>query len=209
MAKDKSKFQLNKGVDHTFDISKGGKRKFDLRKDEDEPVVVAEKSTATHNPQPNEETIEKSSNGGKKWIWIILAIAIVAILIWMFLPDSKESSDEPVAIETEGVSSVETSEDTDSEMSTNDEVTIDEQEETSSMSSPSTDDSSHEASASQPAVPNIPNSNSISVSNELEQEALKVIRGDYGIGQERKNRLGDKYQPIQNRVNELKREGVF
>lgn len=47
------------------------------------------------------------------------------------------------------------------------------------------------------------------VSNDIEAEAMKVIRGDYGIGQERKDRLGDKYQPIQNRVNELKREGVF
>lgn len=208
MSKEKNKFQLNKGGDHNFDISKGGKRKFDLTKDQDEPVVVAEKSTATHNSQPNEETTEKSSNGGKKWIWIILALAVVAILIWIFLPDSKKSSDEPVAIETEGVSSIESSEDTDSEMSTNDKVTIDEQEETSSMSSPSIDDSSYEISATQQTVPNTPNS-SISISNELEQEALKVIRGEYGIGLERKNRLGDRYQPIQSRVNELKREGVF
>lgn len=47
------------------------------------------------------------------------------------------------------------------------------------------------------------------VSNDVEAEAMKVIRGDYGIGQERKNKLGDKYQTIQNRVNELKREGLF
>ena len=33
--------------------------------------------------------------------------------------------------------------------------------------------------------------------------AMKVIRGDYGVGQERKDRLGAKYQPIQNRVNDL------
>jgi len=38
---------------------------------------------------------------------------------------------------------------------------------------------------------------------------MKVIRGEYGIGQERKDKLGAKYQPIKNRVNELKREGVF
>ncbi len=49
----------------------------------------------------------------------------------------------------------------------------------------------------------------VGVSSDIEAEAMKVIRGDYGIGQERKDRLGDKYQPIQNRVNELKREGVF
>lgn len=127
MAKERSKFQLNKGGDHNFDISKGGKRKFDLTKDEDEPVVAAERTTATNNPQPTEEIKESTSGGNGKWIWIILAIAIVAILTWLFLHDSKKSSDEPVAIETEEVSSVEISEDMDSEMSTNEEATNDEQ----------------------------------------------------------------------------------
>ena len=47
------------------------------------------------------------------------------------------------------------------------------------------------------------------VSNDVEVEALKVIRGEYGIGQERKNRLGNKYDAIQQRVNELKRKGAF
>lgn len=49
----------------------------------------------------------------------------------------------------------------------------------------------------------------INVSNDVETEALKVIRGDYGIGQERKDKLGEKYKSIQTRVNELKREGLF
>lgn len=47
------------------------------------------------------------------------------------------------------------------------------------------------------------------VSNDVEAEALKVIRGDYGDGQERKDKLGANYQTIQSRVNELKREGAF
>lgn len=45
--------------------------------------------------------------------------------------------------------------------------------------------------------------------SDVEAEALKVIRGDYGNNPERKATLGDKYQPIQNRVNELKRQGYF
>lgn len=47
------------------------------------------------------------------------------------------------------------------------------------------------------------------ISTDVEEEAMKVIRGDYGVGQERKEKLGSKYQSIQNRVNELKREGLF
>ena len=46
------------------------------------------------------------------------------------------------------------------------------------------------------------------VSN-VETEALKVIRGDYGDNPERRKNLGRNYQSIQNRVNELKRQGAF
>lgn len=51
-------------------------------------------------------------------------------------------------------------------------------------------------------------SNTEAVSN-VETEALKVIRGDYGNNPERRKNLGGNYQSIQNRVNELKRQGVF
>lgn len=47
------------------------------------------------------------------------------------------------------------------------------------------------------------------VSSDIETEAMKVIRGDYGNNPERQSLLGSKYQPIQDRVNELKRQGVF
>lgn len=53
-----------------------------------------------------------------------------------------------------------------------------------------------------------PISNTDKVSN-LETEALKVIRGDYGNNPERRRNLGSNYQFIQNRVNELKRQGAF
>lgn len=47
------------------------------------------------------------------------------------------------------------------------------------------------------------------VTNNVEIEAMKVIRGDYGNGAKRKQLLGKQYQIIQERVNQLKREGVF
>lgn len=67
----------------------------------------------------------------------------------------------------------------------------------------STDKSSNIATATTSVV------SSANVSNDVETEAMKVIRGDYGVGQERKDILGTKYQTIQSRVNELKREGIF
>lgn len=53
-----------------------------------------------------------------------------------------------------------------------------------------------------------PVSNTNAVSN-VETEALKVIRGDYGNNPERRRNLGSNYQSIQERVNELKRQGAF
>lgn len=46
-------------------------------------------------------------------------------------------------------------------------------------------------------------------SDNIELEAMNVIRGDYGNVPERRVRLGSKYQEIQNRVNQLKKEGIF
>lgn len=43
-------------------------------------------------------------------------------------------------------------------------------------------------------------------SDSLEEQARRVIRGDYGNGAERRERLGDRYREIQNRVNEIYRE---
>lgn len=49
----------------------------------------------------------------------------------------------------------------------------------------------------------------INISDNIELEALNVVRGNYGNVPERRERLGSKYQEIQNRVNQLKREGAF
>lgn len=52
-------------------------------------------------------------------------------------------------------------------------------------------------------------SSSSTVSDNIEHEALNVIRGTYGNVPERREKLGSKYQEIQNRVNQLKKEGAF
>lgn len=40
-------------------------------------------------------------------------------------------------------------------------------------------------------------------SKRVEKLANKVIRGDYGVGQDRMNKLGKKYYKVQNRVNQI------
>lgn len=44
-------------------------------------------------------------------------------------------------------------------------------------------------------------------SGTIEQKAKHVIRGDFGNGQVRKNKLGAEYETIQNKVNEMYRKG--
>lgn len=46
------------------------------------------------------------------------------------------------------------------------------------------------------------------VNGSLEQKAIAVIRGTYGNGLERKQKLGDEYTVIQNKVNEMYRDGL-
>lgn len=41
----------------------------------------------------------------------------------------------------------------------------------------------------------------------LEEKAKRVIRGDFGNGQVRKDKLGDEYAEIQSKVNEMYRKG--
>ena len=49
---------------------------------------------------------------------------------------------------------------------------------------------------------------SVPVSGDVETNARRVIRGDFGNGQERKDKLGSSYSEIQGKVNEMYRQGI-
>lgn len=51
-------------------------------------------------------------------------------------------------------------------------------------------------------------STSVPVSGDVEENARRVIRGDFGNGQERRNKLGSSYSEIQGKVNEMYRQGL-
>lgn len=67
---------------------------------------------------------------------------------------------------------------------------------------PANDEASSEAPASDTQPEAAPSDGS------LLDKARQVIRGDYGNGKVRRDRLGDQYQPIQDKVNELYRQGL-
>lgn len=219
MAKqEKSKFQLNKGTDHGFDISKGGKRKFDLSKDDEEPVVApASKPQPTGSDNIVNSTTEPKEKKNNKWPWIILAIIVIILLIWWLLP-GKSTESEPI-VEEETIEEVSTYAENTEEVSDEAEIpagedAVEENANKDESSNPSEPVVNTPETTTAPSAPQTTNNVAISnapsvVSNDVEAEALKVIRGDYGIGQERKNKLGNQYEAIQRRVNELKREGAF
>lgn len=212
MAKqDKSKFQLNKGTDHGFDISKGGKRKFDLTKDDEEPLVAPAakpQPTAPANPvKPIPEPEEKKKN---KWLWIILAMIVIILLIWWLLPNTGTDS-EPI-IEEETIEEATTPTEKPKEVSEETKIPAGEDAVEENANNDGNSNPSEPVVNTPEPIPSThqtTNNASSSVSKDVEAEALKVIRGEYGIGQERKNKLGNQYEVIQSRVNEMKRKGIF
>lgn len=214
MAKqDKSKFQLNKGIDHGFDISKGGKRKFDLSKDDEDPIVAPSPKNQPAAPgNPVKPTPEPEKNKNNKWLWITLAIIVIILLIWWLLP-GKSTESEPI-VEEETIGEVVTPSENNEEVPDEAEIpagedAVEENTNNDESSNPSKPVVNTPETTTTPSAPQTTNNAPSVVSNDVEAEALKVIRGEYGIGQERKNKLGVQYEAIQRRVNELKREGVF
>lgn len=178
---------------------------------EEEVVSAVDDNIAPETPLTTE-------NKGKSlaWLWIILALIIVGGLIWWFTSSNKETSEPPATQEQV----VEVAEEAATEEAAPAEETTEATEAAENggeQTQPSTPEVQPEAEA--PDAVNTPaatapagsqsTSNATTVSGDVEAEAMKVIRGDYGIGQERKDKLGQSYQTIQNRVNELKRQGVF
>lgn len=187
------------------------KHKVQLRKKVEEELqpVVAPKPEPTPTPTPVPENSKSN-----KWIWWVVGVIVLCIIGYFLF--SKSGKELPAQTETkivEEVSAIEgVNEATDQPEGVQDEVNAEEASEASQTEQPAEDPKAE----AQAPVTNIvleqtqpKATKSTSVSNDVEAEAMKVIRGEYGIGQERKDKLGAKYQPIQNRVNELKREGVF
>lgn len=143
------------------------------------------------------EDFDKPSGGKNKGLKIaicivagIIIIGLAGWAIWSF-SNKKEESKEPQP--TEAQDSVAT----DVEVTTEEETPVPVYE-----SEASDAETTH-------TTPTKAISASSIVSDDIDSEAMKVIRGDYGNVPERKERLGSRYHVIQSRVNELKREGVF
>ena len=128
--------------------------------------------------------------------------------------DNKEQNNDQ-AVETSETESVEAGSSSDGE-----ETASPAQEETSPEASSSKDNSKKDvpAKSTEPAKatsqptntvqPSTPAVQPATLTGTLEEKAKEVIRGNYGNGEVRKQKLGDQYAEIQSKVNEMYRNGL-
>ena len=172
------------------------KHKVQLRKKVEEPEVSV-----------NKGDIEPKS---KLWLWLLLGIVVLGGVGYMFFSKSGDKVAETPEQEIEAVAESSVPADIIAAEGTDIEEADPNDGNAAANTSEPKGPEAVETTATADNTSNVSSStqlNESNVSNDV--EAMKVIRGDYGIGQERKDKLGSKYQTIQSRVNELKREGIF
>lgn len=234
----KRQFNLDKGTKHSFNLEKDEKNKFNLSKDDNEETAVNIPQPKPQEPAASDtgrqggtgdmpvnggETVNENPNSGKrKWIIIALVVIVVAIIAWLLFGKGKSgdvTGNEPATEQTEqqGPAAVTDTTATDSTgeaapaaadatSAQKDEPAPDNQsggeEPLQTSSSTSGDATAGETTPSTQAgnTPDLPAT--------LDEQARMVIRGDFGNGEERKQKLGSSYDAIQKRVNEMYKEGL-
>ena len=166
--------------------------------------------------EPKDFDKDIPKNNRKKWIFwgvsaALLCIVIVGFILWRnCTPSTYQDSDNSALVSTISVTDSVTSIDSSYKESL---VHFDEENKEPLSEEGNGHLTSNKTAEPNTAEPKLDSSNTESkvesANLDIEQEALKVIRGSYGNIPKRKNILGDKYQIIQNRVNQLKREGSF
>lgn len=150
-------------------------------------------------------------NGTKKW-WLVIILVVVALAVALsFIFRDTDSNTENTPIEATGKTEMpvpaqseesvaeETIPGPDAPVAEEieaEEIPAEKVHEPATSVAEQKENTVRKTTASTPAA----------LSGSLEEQARRVIRGDYGNGAERRERLGDRYSEIQNRVNEIYRE---
>lgn len=200
----------------SFDLGKKSTRSFDLRKDD-----MADDVKLPPASEPRQSGSE-SQNGGKKWLWVVIAVIVVALLAFFLLRGCGKVDDAvvqpatPDPAESESVQPQPAPEAVSPDAATAQSDAAQEQQPESATSQP--DEGPAAEPAAEPAEPAVtaepaqpapaakPSAPARSFDGDVEAMALRVIRGDFGNNPDRRQKLGDDYQSIQNRVNELMRQ---
>ena len=251
--KSKRSFDLDKGKKRAFDLEKDSKHTFDLAKGDEESLKPQQPANAGQQlhggAQPGQtqtgssdtveagtgssgNNVDSGGSNGKKWIIVIILIAVIAALaVWLLFGrgggkdgDGAQPATEQVTGQDAETEDAGKADSTDASMqgaaSGNDGQ---QQGETvpsddASAQGAAEEPSPAESNATPPAeTVNQAADSAASVSQSdvtpqlaatLDEQARQVIRGDFGNGEERKQKLGGSYAAIQKRVNEMYREGL-
>lgn len=184
------------------------------RTDSDVKQDIQPKNTVPQEP------VNKTGGGNKRNLWVFLGIVVLAaILFFVFVGKDNETSvqtnvaQNPVTAKADSIQPAKTEEIAEKVDSTNVEKTdnkLNEEPTKATAEMPSAESNSKQS--SKPDIvkkkKKVQTSSAIPVNGSLEQKAIAVIRGTYGNGLERKQKLGDEYTVIQNKVNEMYRDGL-
>lgn len=180
--------------------------------DSDIKQDIQSKDTASQEP------VKNSNGGNKRNLWIFLGIiALVVILFFVFLGKNKGSKSQLPKDNGGTVVKIDSIKPTEDNTETTDSISVTKEDSALKKDSvnltpekSSNEDNSNNGSTTNVAKDELKpqNSSSEPLNGSLEQKAIAVIRGTYGNGLERKQKLGDKYTVIQNKVNEMYRNGL-
>lgn len=216
---DKRKFELGKGGEREFDFSKGSKRKFDLTKDHEDVAAETSQQNSTVNTKPTSAANDSIStnpncengNSSKKWIIGIIIILVIGLIAWWLTSKSQRPEaptpaipevetepnqvpDDSMADETsEGVNVPDATEKAEATAETD----------TATNDAPTSDEATQGSSRPDKPIQGTAETVGTVATDDIETEALNVIRGKYGNNPDRKNALGSRYNDIQTRVNQL------
>ena len=168
-----------------FDFSKSDVSRFDFTKDEKEELEVAPGAPAPNSNQSNLDKIfEYIKYNPWKSFAVTAVVAAICLLGYGYYTDINQTEKKTEIIAGD----------------TNDETADGGTTDGGAAAAGTTDGGTADGGTI--------NNSSIALSGTLEQKAKEVIRGKYGNGEIRKQKLGDQYSEIQSKVNEMYRNGL-
>ena len=168
-----------------FDFSKSDVSRFDFTKDEKEELEVAPGAPAPNSNQSNLDKIfEYIKYNPWKSFAVAAVVAAICLLGYGYYTDINQTEKKTEIIAGD----------------TNDETADGGTTDGGAAAAGTTDGGTADGGTI--------NNSSIALSGTLEQKVKEVIRGKYGNGEIRKQKLGDQYSEIQSKVNEMYRNGL-
>lgn len=179
--------------------------------DFDKPAVSGEHGvprTVPHHPQ-------KKSNVTKIIGWFVVAGIIIAGVIFLANKDKDNDSNK---ITTEATAQKGENHCTDNKSYTKEpkgntkaalsDMAKEKNAANETNSEPSVVDENHVTTSTEKSPNSSSNRSENNVDDDVETNARRVIHGDFGNGQERKDKLGSSYSEIQGKVNEMYRQNL-